>query len=78
VEARPVSRHEHAEETLDGEPHLEAKSGRPVIAVCDGAVKEAQNPAVDDRISWRRQLSWLHFKVEVVVAAEDTVVDPGT
>lgn len=46
--------------------------------MCDGAVKEAQNPAVDDRISWRRQLSWLHFKAEVVVAAEDTVVDPDT
>jgi hypothetical protein len=40
-------------------------------------VKETQNPAVDDRISWRRQLSWLHFKVEVVVAGEEAaIVDP--
>lgn len=40
-------------------------------------MKEAQNPAVEDRKSWRRQLSRLHLS-DVVLVAENKVVDRDT
>jgi hypothetical protein len=58
--------------------HLDTKSGSPVVAMYAVAVKEAQKPAVDDRISCRRQLSWLQFKGEPVLVADDTVVGSYT
>jgi len=75
VELTSVVRHEHAEEILEGESmHLDTKSGSPVVAVYASAIKEAQKPAVDDRISCRRQLSWLQLDELGVLVADETVV----